>query len=247
MTLATRIVPTILVKGRTMVKGVGFRSDRVVGAALQAIRIHQARGVDEICLLDVTATRENRGPDIALIDELSRVLFAPLAVGGGIRTLDDARAVLRAGADKVVIGSAACYDPLAVERIATEFGSQAVVVSIDVRDGSICSDGGTRKWPFGPVQWARSMERMGAGEILLQHIVRDGTMSGYDLDLVRSVAVEVSIPVIASGGCRDASDMCEAIAAGASAVAAGALFQFTDTTPRDCARYLDSKGITVRL
>lgn len=246
--LAHRIIPTILVKGRLMYKGKGFKAaDRSIGHALQAIRIHQARGVDEICLLDIAATYEGRGPDVKLIDELGHVLFAPLAVGGGIKNVEDARAVLRAGADKVVLCTAAACDPSVVQQIAGEFGSQAVVVSIDVRDGRICSDNGTRKWHFGPAERARAMEQNGAGEILLQDVVRDGTLNGYNLDLIREVSDVVNIPVIASGGCKDPADMLAAIHAGASACAAGALFQFTETTPKDCAQYLHANGIEVRL
>lgn len=248
MGLAHRVIPTILCRGRAMVKGKRFDSWRSVGLAAQAVRIHAARGVDEVVLLDIGATPEGRGPDLSLVEELSEVLFSPLAVGGGVRNVDDARALLRAGADKVVIGTMAfAMIPNVVKEIATTVGSQAVVVAIDVRAGKVVTHCGRHSTTMEPVMFARLVSTDGAGEILLTSVDREGTMQGYDLDLIRSVREAVSVPVVAHGGCSGYADMVAAINAGASAVAAGALFQFTDATPRDAARYLHANGIEARV
>jgi cyclase len=250
MPLATRVIPSILCRGRQQVKGKQFHSWRSVGLAAQAVRVHQARGVDEVVLLDVGATPEGRGPDLALVEELAEVMFAPLAVGGGIKTLEDVRALLRAGADKVVIGTAAhdCGDRCnLVAKCAEIVGSQAVVAAIDVKGDRVVKRCGTEVTVWKPSGFARLMEGMGAGEILLTSIDREGTMNGYDIDLIRVVSHSVSIPVIAHGGCRGYGDMADAIHAGASAVAAGALFQFTDARPRQAAEALAGYGIEVRL
>lgn len=247
MGLATRIIPVILARRRELVKGRQFNAWRSVGIARQAAEIMGRRGCDEIILLDIAATPEERGPDLALIEELSEVLFCPLTVGGGVRSLEDVRAVLRAGADKVAIGTA-CYEvPDLVFDVAEYFGRQCLVMAIDVRGGSTvmshCGQHGHNHSPVYTAQWA---ERSGAGELLLTSIDREGTLQGYDLELIGSVSQAVGIPVIAHGGCSGPQDMLAAIQAGASAVAAGALFQFTDCTPRGCAEYLRREGIEAR-
>jgi len=244
MGLAVRIIPTILVNGWKQVKGERFKSWRIVGLAKQAALIHATRGVDELCILDVRATAEGRGPDLRMIEELSKECFSPLAIGGGVISIDDVRALLLAGADKVVIGT---HVPAAAYLSAREFGSQAIVASVDVTRGKVAWGCGNLVSAFEPDYYARYCEHEGAGEILLQSIDRDGTMEGYDIELIRSVCDSVDIPVIASGGCKSYEDMYNAIQAGASAVAAGALFQFTDSTPQGAAEYLHSKGVEVRL
>ena len=254
MTLAARIIPTLLMKGRQLVKGERFNPWRSVGLVAQAVQVHAARGVDELVLLDVAATTEGRGPDLALIEELSHTLFCPLSVGGGVRSVEDVKALLRAGADKVVIGTAAVTD--LIGDAAEVSGRQAIVAAVDVKEGIARVRGGNATI-LGPtmdpltacsaLDWARICAAEGAGEILLTAIDREGTMSGYDLDLIRQVAVAVSIPVIAHGGCSGYEDMRLAIEAGASGVAAGALFQFTDCTPRAAARYLSAHGVEARI
>lgn len=249
MGLAVRIVPTLLAKGSKLVKGKRFSADRVVGHVQQAARVHQARGVDELCILDVAATPEGRGPDFAAIEALTAECFMPLTVGGGVRETKDVRGLLNAGADKICVNSWAMVDPWAFGECSARYGSQALTVAIDVREGRLASFCGTA---FPAVGWtiadsAQWFERLGAGEILLTSIDREGTMTGYDLELIRAVSEAVSIPVIAHGGCSGPEDMLAAIQAGASAVAAGALFQFTDHTPRSCAQYLAGKGVEVRL
>lgn len=245
MGLAVRIIPTILCKGRQMVKGEKFNAWRSVGLAAQAVRIHQGRGVDEIALLDIGATPENRLVDLKLVEELTANCFSPIAVGGGVRTLEDVRALLAAGADKAVLGTYAI--PLVLP-LAKVVGCQAIVVAIDVIEGTVawnCGKAVARS--LGPVEYAKQMQAEGAGEILLTSVDREGTMQGYDLNLIESVAKAVSIPVIAHGGCGSYEHMLQAVHAGASAVAAGAMFQFTEQTPRGAAEYLASHGIETRL
>jgi cyclase len=224
----------MLCRGRTLVKGRGFAGDRSVGHVLQAARIHSRRQVDELCLLDIAATREGRGPDLDMVRELTETIFTPVTVGGGVRSLQDIDDLLRAGADKVCIGSAFDIIPEAAAR----FGRQAIVASLDCRAPTSMDTVVVR---------AVSMAHLGAGEILLQSVDRDGTMTGYDLDLIREVSEAVDIPVIASGGCSGPEDALAAIRAGADAVAIGALFLFTDHTPRSVSRYLRDNGVEVRL
>jgi len=249
MGLAHRVIPTVLCRGRTLVKGVAFDSWRSVGIAMQALRIHAARGVDEVCLLDIGATPEGRGPNLEVVRELSEHLFSPLTVGGGVRTVEDVRALLGAGADSVVIGTAA-WNPThdLVREAATIVGAQAVVVAVDVRADYVFIRNGTEPASdLRPAQVCRWMQDRGAGEILLTSISREGTMEGYDLDLIRDVSHAVSIPVIAHGGAGSYEHMREALDAGASAVAAGALFQFTEGTPRGAANFLAKCGYEMRL
>lgn len=245
--LAKRIIPTLLCRGRQLVKGSKFDSWRSVGVAEQAVRIHQARGVDELVLLDITATAENRGPDLELVAKLAESCFMPLTVGGGVKTVEDVRALLHAGADKVLVGTAAYKDPYALFKMAEAVGSQAIVVAVDVRGKSVYIESGKTRTRTPPLRFADMVSWCGAGEILLTSIEREGTMEGYDLELVRQVAEKVDIPVIANGGCGTYEHMKAALEAGASGVAAGAMFQFTDATPGEAAQYLHEHGIEVRL
>jgi imidazole glycerol-phosphate synthase subunit HisF len=245
MGLAARVIPTVLCRGRQQVKGERFNPWRTVGLAEQAVRVHQARGVDELVLLDVGATPEGRGPDLDLVRELSEGCFMPLAVGGGVRTVEDVRALLQAGADKVVIGTEAWISGL-VREASAAVGNQALVVACDVVEKVIDVVGNRCMREVAPERAAWVAER-GAGEILLTSIDREGTLQGYDLELIRAVCEAVKVPVIAHGGCRDYADMAAALEAGASAVAAGALFQFTDATPRGAAQFLHARGIEARV
>ena len=235
--LAIRIIPTMLGRNGALVKGQRYNAWRSVGSIMQAARIHAARGVDELCYLDIGATPAGTGPDFDLVERLTGSMFCPVTIGGGIRNVEDVRELLARGADKVVVGKAAEKNQRVVSEMAERFGSQAIAVSIDIPDGDTAR----------AVCLARAMERRGAGEILLNAMDRDGTMEGYRLDMIRAVCGAVDIPVIASGGCSGYHDMHLAIKAGASAVAAGALYQFTDATPRGAAEYLSSAGVEVRL
>lgn len=244
--LKVRVMPTLLFKDVGLVKGVQFDSWRRVGSAMQAIKVYNMRGVDELVFVDITATREGRGPDFATIDELADECFMPMTVGGGVRSVEDVRGLLSVGADKVSINSAAVEDADLVRKVADRFGAQCVVVSIDARlepDGrrQVYSHAGTRPTGLEPVEWAERAQDMGAGEILLTSIDRDGTMTGYDLDLIASVARSVSIPVIASGGAGRYQDMAEALDAGASALAAASIFHFTQLTPLEAKRFLQDR------
>lgn len=247
MTLAYRIIPTLLVRGRELVKGVSFDSWRSVGLAMQSARIHSFRGVDELMILDISATREGRGPDLELIEELTHSSFIPLSVGGGIRSVDDAYDLLRAGADKVVVCTGFNEVPNLIQNLSTTFGKQAIVVSIDVKQGRFHTRCGTHDTRIDALMAAECAQSCGAGEILLSSVELDGTMNGYDLFTLRKMASVLEIPVVASGGCGKYEHMHQAIEAGASAVAAGAMFQFTDATPRNAAYYLDQENIEVRL
>ena len=246
-------MPTLLFKDHGLVKGVGFDSWRRLGAALQAVKVYNLREVDELVFLDIQATSEGRGPDFATIDELADECFMPLTVGGGVSTLDDVKRLLRAGADKVALNTAAAERPSLIREASEQFGSQCVVVSIDARrraDGSYetLTHSGRISTGIDPVTLARKAEAFGAGEILLTSIDRDGTMSGYDTPLVASVTSSVSIPVIASGGAGTFEHMADVLRDGhASAVAAASMFHFTEQTPLEAKRYLNARGFAVRM
>lgn len=239
--LAHRVIPIVLHRGHQVVKGERFNSWRSVGHVMQAIMTYQQRGVDELVLLDIAATPEGRGPDFAMVEELSAELFCPLTVGGGVRSVEDVQQLLKVGADKVSICTAAFESAELIRRCADRFGSQAIVLAVDYKDERLWSHCGTHSWK----EHAETVS--GFGEMLLTAIDREGTTQGYDLDLIRAVSAAVDVPVIANGGCSGYEDMAAAIKAGASAVAAGALFTFTDATPREAALYLQKQGIEARV
>ncbi|SRR5258706_5326953 len=250
--LKTRIIPTLLVRDVGLVKGERFDSWRRVGAPMQAVKVYNTRDVDELILLDIEATPENRDPDYDLISSLAEECFVPLAVGGGIRSIEMVRRLLRVGADKVCINTAAYETPRLVSEAGEHFGVQCVVVAIDVRrhaDGRYECYRSCGRTPTGrdPVEWAKEVENLGAGEILLTSVDRDGTMEGYDLELIRGVSGEVNVPVIASGGAGTYDHMLKAVqSAGASAVAASSMYLFTQNTPLEAKEYLSARGVAVR-
>ena len=250
--LKTRIIPTLLYKRPTLVKGVGFDSWRRVGAPLQAIRVYNLREVDELIFLDIAATAEGRMPDFELIDELADYCFMPFTVGGGLRSVEDVRQILMVGADKISLNTILFDQPRLVEEIASRFGSQCVVASIDFRrsdDGSaeVYSHAGKQPTGKDPVLWAQELADRGAGEILLTSIERDGSMDGYDLNAIQAVADAVNIPVIASGGAGIYQHFSDALDAGASALAAASMYHFTQNTPKEAKLYLRERGIPVRI
>jgi cyclase len=250
--LKVRVIPTLLYKDDSLVKGIGFDSWRRVGSAMQSIKVYNLREVDELIFVDITATREGRDPDYVTIDDLADECFMPLTVGGGVQSVEQARRLLRVGADKISVGTAATTSPGLISAIAERFGAQCVVVSIDARrvDGRFeaYSHSGSRPTGIDPVELAREAQRRGAGEILLTAIDRDGTMHGYDVALTRAVSEAISIPVIASGGAGSYEDMLAVIRdGGASAVAAAAMFHFTQATPLEAKRFLATHGVAVRL
>jgi len=243
----------MLVKGTQLVKGKQFNSWRSIGHAAQAAQIHASRGVDELCILDITATKKGTGPDIELCKMLSQWCFTPLTVGGGVRSINDISNLLGAGADKVAIGSM-LGDSEFISESTARFGSQAIVASIDYR--GFCVENGHGRvtmahddgdCPMHPLSWASHLEDLGVGEILLTCIDREGMMDGFDLDMIRLVSSELKIPIIAHGGCGTPQHALEAIEAGASAVAIGSMFCFTDETPRSVAEYLNEHNQEVRL
>lgn len=250
--LKTRIMPTLLYKDTTLVKGVGFESWRRVGSAMQAVKVYNMREVDELVFLDITATNDKRQPDFDLIDDLADECFMPIAVGGGIKSAEDVRRLLMVGADKVVVNTAAVDRPEIVTEIAERHGRQSLVVSIDAKKEAgggyqAYVNAGTRPTSLDAVALAQRAEADGAGEILITSIERDGTMEGYDLDLLSAVAGAVSVPVIASGGAGNYQHLTEALEVGSSALAAASIFHFTEQTPREAKRHLHEQGYPVRL
>lgn len=227
-----RVLPCLLLKGEKLVKTTRFKEPRYVGDPRNAVRIFNEKEVDELILLDIAATPEGRNPQFELIREIVSEAFMPVAYGGGIRTIEDARKILTCGVEKIVLGKAAFETPHLIEEVACSFGNQSVVACLDVKKTFLGSyevrvGGGRERTGLDPVSFARRMEDRGAGEILVNSIDRDGTLAGYDIDLIRSVAKTVRIPVIASGGGGKLDDFRAAIQeGGASAVAAGSLFVF---------------------
>lgn len=249
--LKSRVIPTLLWKDHGLVKGVGFDSWRRVGTVLPAIKVYNLREVDEMIVVDITATRDDEEPDYDSVEEFCLECFVPMTIGGGVRNVEQIRRLLECGADKVAINSAAYEDEEIIQQASSRFGAQCIVASIDVRmvDGrhECHSHSGTKATGKEPVDWAMEMERRGAGEILLTSVERDGTMEGYDQKLIRQVADAVGIPVIASGGAGKPEHMHEAIVEShASAVAAASIFHFTQQTPLECKQYLAEKGVPVR-
>ena len=247
MGLAARVIPVLLQRGTSLVKGEGFASWRSVGHTLQAAKIHAARKVDELIYLDIGASPSGKHPNFDLIVKMTEEFFSPITVGGGIRSIGDVERLLKySGADKVSISTAVVERPEFIDAIVSRFGSQALVVCIDYHQTvTVCC--GTVVTTLDVIEWAKEVADRGAGEIMLNCTYLDGTMKGYDLKTIEQVSRAVSVPVIACGGAGSYKDMEKALKAGASAVAAGAMFQFSDQTPRGACEYLDSRGFEVRL
>lgn len=251
--LKVRVIPTLLWKQFGLVKGVGFDSWRRVGPVLPAIKVYNQREVDELILVDIVAHQSVEDLDFESIDEFGQDCFVPFTVGGGITRIEQVQKLLRAGADKVSVNTAAYSCPELVSEIAKHHGSQCVVASIDVRkdpigDGWQCfSQAGQNPTGRGVKEWSREIEDRGAGEILITSIERDGTFQGYDLALIEAVVCAVKIPVIASGGAGNYQHMVDAVKqAGASAVAAASIFHFTEQTPAGAKAAMQAADIPVR-
>lgn len=229
-----RIIPTLLLKGGGLVKSIQFRKHRYIGDPINAVRIFNELLADELVFLDIDATREGRSISLDLVRDIGEEASMPFSVGGGIKTLDDIRAVINAGAEKAVIGSQAARDPEFVRAAAEEFGSSTIVVCIDVKRSyfkgqRVWSVNATRPTEYSPVEFAELMADNGAGELIVQSVNKDGTMSGYDLGLLRSVASAVQVPVIALGGAGTRADLLAAYREGcANALSAGSLFVYKD-------------------
>ncbi len=248
--LKIRVIPCLTIKEERLVKSVQFSEHRNIGNIVAAVRVFNARDVDEMVFLDLDASR--RGIRYDLIAEVARECFMPLAIGGGVKTMHDFSHLLEVGADKVVINSTAINNPGLIREAASRFGSQCVVVSIDVRrmddDYEVFGGNGLLGTGRGPMDWAREVEALGAGEILLTSIDRDGVMEGYDIELVKQVSCAVRIPTIACGGAGKLEDFERVIVdGGASAVAAASIFQYTQATPMSIKRYLALHDIDTRI
>jgi cyclase len=249
--LAKRIIPCLDVKGGRVVKGVNFVELRDAGDPVEAAAQYEKEGADELVFLDITASSDARPILMSVVARTAEKVFMPLTVGGGVRTVQDVRDLLLAGADKVSMNTAAVEDPGLVRRAAERFGSQCVVVAIDAkRDGAgwkVFTHGGRTRTERDVVAWAREVQSLGAGEILLTSMDRDGTKSGFDLELTRAVSEAVQIPVIASGGVGTLEHLAEGLTTGkADAVLAASIFHFREHTIQEAKGYLRAKGIQVR-
>jgi cyclase len=249
--LAKRIIPCLDVKDGRVVKGVNFVELRDAGDPVEVAARYDAEGADELTFLDITASHERRSILLDVVRRTAETVFMPLTVGGGVRELGDIRALLVAGADKVSINTAAVGRPELVREAAERFGTQCIVVAVDAKQAGggweVFTHGGRTPTGLDAVDWARRMERYGAGEILLTSMDRDGTKLGYDLALTAEIARAVRIPVIASGGAGSLEHLYEGLAAGADAVLAASIFHYREFTIGEAKRHLAERGIAVRL
>jgi cyclase len=251
--LKVRLIPSLLLKEGRCVKGSKFGNYRDVGHPVTAAKVYEAQGADELLFLDTTASADNRDTLYDVISATARQCFMPLTVGGGVSSVSDIRTMLRAGADKVSINSAAIANPALITEGAKEFGNQCIVLSIDhktVSSGNqeVFTDNGSDPTEISPVDWALKGQDLGAGEILLTSIEREGMNKGYDLETIAEVSDAVDIPVIAAGGAGTLADLVSAIQTGhASAVAAASIFHFTDQSVIKAHSYMKQAGIDVRM
>lgn len=253
--LAKRIIPCLDVKDGRVVKGIHFLNLRDAGDPVECASLYNREGADEIVFLDITASLEKRETILRVVKKTAEKVFIPLTVGGGIRNLEDIRLLLKSGADKVSINTAAIEKPELVREASRRFGSQCLVVAIDARlvpgpqkEWEVYSYAGTKAAGLEAVAWAKEAERLGAGEILLTSMDRDGTKAGYDLELTRKISRAVNIPVIASGGAGKMQHLYEALSRGeASAVLAASIFHYGQYSIPQVKRYLKAKGIPIRL
>ncbi|WIO73963.1 imidazole glycerol phosphate synthase subunit HisF [Porticoccaceae bacterium LTM1] len=256
MSLAKRIIPCLDVDNGRVVKGVQFVDIRDAGDPVEVAKRYNEAGADEITFLDISATHEGRATTLQTVERMASEVFIPLTVGGGVRTLDDIRALLNAGADKVAINSAAVKDPEFVRRAADRFGAQCIVVAIDAKQVSaegepmrweIFTHGGRQPTGINAVEWAKQMVSYGAGEILLTSMDRDGTKNGFDLKLTKAVSDAVAVPVIASGGVGNLQHLVDGIQeGGADAVLAASIFHFGEYSIQEAKTHLANHGVEVR-
>ena len=258
--LAKRIIPCLDVAGGRVVKGVNFIGLRDAGDPVQIAARYNEQGADELTFLDITATSDDRGLILHMIEAVASQVFIPLTVGGGVRTVDDVRRLLNSGADKVSFNSAAVTNPEVIREASSKYGSQCIVVAIDAKrrsaedaamkgDGwDVYTHGGRKNVGLDAVQWAKHMTAMGAGEILLTSMDKDGTKSGFNLELTRAVSDAVSVPVIASGGVGNLEHLADGVLLGhADAVLAASIFHYGEYTVGEAKAYMASRGIPVRI
>ena len=253
MTLAKRIIPCLDVTAGRVVKGVNFLELRDAGDPIEIARRYDEQGADEITFLDITATSDGRDLILDIIEAVASQVFIPLTVGGGVRAVDDVRRLLNAGADKVGINSSAISNPQLVFDASQKYGSQCIVVAVDAKKASdgrweVFTHGGRKATGLDAVEWAKKMQSLGAGEILLTSMDRDGTKSGFDLDLTCAVSDAISIPVIASGGVGGLQDLADGVKVGrADAVLAASIFHYGQHTVQEAKRFMADQGIPMRL
>lgn len=257
--LTKRIIPCLDVKDGRVVKGVNFVNLKDAGDPVENAKYYDKQGADELVFLDITASHERRKTILKIAAEVAESIFLPFTVGGGISTIDDIKALLKSGCDKVSINTAAVNDPDFIRRAARRFGSQCIVVAIDARRDTRCAIRSTKRWevythggrtPAGidAVSWAKKAEKLGAGEILLTSMDFDGTREGYDIELTRRISGSVNIPVIASGGAGDLNHLYDALTEGkADAVLAASIFHYRKYSVRQAKEYLKKKGVAVRI
>ena len=250
--LALRVIPCLDVKDGRVVKGVNFVELRDAGDPVEQARAYDAEGADEVTFLDITASHENRDTILDVVSRTAAEVFIPLTVGGGVRSVEDARRLLLAGADKVSINSAAVADPDLVRRAAEAFGSQAIVVAIDARKKEagegweVFTHGGRRGTGIDAVEWAKQVQALGAGEILLTSMDRDGTKQGFDLPLTRAVRAAIRLPIVASGGVGAPEHFVEGAKAGATGLLAASVFHYGEFSIADAKAALAAAGLPVR-
>ena len=249
--LKNRIIPCLDVKNGRVVKGINFVDLKDAGDPVEQAKIYSDGGADEICFLDITASNENRNTIYDVVEKTSKKCFVPLTVGGGVRNVDDISKLLNCGADKVSINTAAVQNPEVVEQSSKKFGSQCIVVAIDAKRNrkgwEIFTHGGRNSTGINALEFAKNMEKSGAGELLVTSMDQDGTQSGYDIELMNKISSSVNIPVIASGGVGTLDHLVEGINSGASAVLAASIFHYGTYSVKEAKQYLASKAIPVRI
>ena len=251
--LTKRIIPCLDVKDGRVVKGINFVNLKDAGDPAEIASAYDKQGADEVVFLDITASADSRDTQLSWVRNVASTLFIPFTVGGGIKTTDDFKAILREGADKISINSAALMNPELISDAALKFGSQCVVVAIDAKkrndddSWTVYKNGGRVDMNIDAVEWAIKAEKLGAGEILLTSMDADGTKAGYDLELTKAISSSVGIPVIASGGAGKLEDFYTASKAGASAMLAASLFHYKELTIKEVKEYLKERSVSVRL
>jgi cyclase len=248
--LARRIIPCLDVAGGRVVKGVHFEALRDAGDPVEQAARYDAEGADELVFLDISASPDDRRTTLDMVTRVAESIFIPFTVGGGIRSVADAGAALRAGADKISVNTAAVRSPELVSRLADSFGSQCVVAAVDVRRSTgrfaVVVNGGREETPLEALGWIRRLETLGAGEILLTSMDRDGTGSGYDLELLRAASSATTLPIVASGGAGELAHLAEALEAGAHGVLAATIFHYQGSSLPEARAYLRDRGYPVR-
>ena len=249
--LKNRIIPCLDVKNGRVVKGINFVDLKDAGDPVEQAKIYSDSGADEICFLDITASNENRDTIYEVVKKTSKKCFVPLTVGGGVRNIEDINKLLNCGADKVSINTAAVQNPEVVIESSKKFGSQCIVVAIDAKKNSdmweIFTHGGRNKTGINALEFAKKMEKNGAGELLVTSMDKDGTQTGYDIELMKNISSSVNIPVIASGGVGTLDHLVDGIKSGANAVLAASIFHYGTFSIEQAKQYLASKNIPVRI